>query len=88
MRLKHDAPPIPRRSATAIQAVEKGKAIFVAAFPYVPTACPIKSWSTILYSALTSIPIMLGTANLNISFETDSVPRGLIFSSIIYLFHS
>lgn len=43
VRLKQDAPPIPRSSASAIQPVVNGKAIEVAVFPRVPTAFPINS---------------------------------------------
>ena len=44
--------------------VVRGKATFVAAFPFIPTPCPINIWSTMLYNAPTSIDIMLGAANL------------------------
>ena len=40
--------PIPRRSDMAVHAVDRGNAIFVAAFPSIPTPCPINIWSTIL----------------------------------------
>jgi len=46
--LKADAPPIPNKRAVAVQSVERGKAIFVAAFPNSPIFCPMKNWSTIL----------------------------------------
>ena len=40
-----------------------GNTILVAAFPNSPTNCPINSWSTMLYREVTSMAIMLGTAN-------------------------
>ena len=60
-----------------MQDVVSGKATFVAALPSVPTACPINNWSTILYNALTSIAIILGTANLTIKELIEASPNGL-----------
>ena len=68
---------MPNISASAIQDVVSGKATFVAALPSVPTACPINNWSTILYKALTSIAIILGTANFTIKEATEASPNGL-----------
>ena len=83
--MKHDAAPIPNNNDTAMHDVERGKAIFVAALPRVPTAWPINNWSTILYNAPTIIAIILGTENLNINFGIESVPNGFCWTfSMIY----
>ena len=42
-RLNADAPPIPNSRAMEIQAVLKGNAMFVAAFPSAPTLFPMKN---------------------------------------------
>ena len=42
------APPMPKSSAMAMQEMDRGKLMFVAAFPSSPMLCPIKNWSTIL----------------------------------------
>ena len=82
--MKHEAPPIPNKRDNAIQDVDSGNAIFVAAFPSVPTAWPINNWSTMLYSAPTIIAIILGTENLSISLEIGSDPNGFLVFSTIY----
>jgi len=65
--------------------IDIGNAILVAAFPSIPTPCPMKIWSTILYSELTSILMIAGIANLTISFSVFSVARGFLsfFTSFI-----
>ena len=60
-----------------------GNAIFVAAFPSIPTLRPIKNWSTILYKALTTIAIILGIAKRRSKFDIFSVPSGFVFCSFI-----
>ena len=85
-RLKFAAPPMPHKSASAVQVMLKGKATFVAAFPSIPTLLPIKNWSTMLYSELTSIAIILGTANLASKLPIASVPNGLFCFSPICSF--
>ena len=79
VRLKADAAPIPNNSAIAIQDVVSGNVILVAAFPSSPTLLPIKNWSTIFYSALTSIAIILGTANFLNNMLIGSSPKLFLF---------
>ena len=84
-RLKADAPPIPNSSAIAIHVIDNGNDILVAAFPSEPTDCPIKNWSTILYNAVTSIAIMLGTENFTKSLFIGSTSNGFLFSVLLIL---
>ena len=65
--MKQLAPPTPNISARDRQEVVSGKATLVAALPRVPTARPMKNWSTILYTEPTSMAMMLGTANFIIN---------------------
>lgn len=75
LRLKQLAPPIPKSSASDRQEVENGKAMFVAAFSELTYGLPrIKSWSTMLYSAPTSIAIMLGTGKFDHQGSYRGVP--------------
>ena len=63
-RLYEEAPPRPKNNDIETHIVVRGKATLVAAFPFIPTPCPINIWSTMLYNAPTSIDIMLGVPNL------------------------
>ena len=80
-RLKFVALPIPSSSAMAVQAIERGNAMLVAALPSRPTPCPIKIWSTMLYSDVTSIEIMQGMAKPTSSLPSFSYPSGLAASA-------
>ena len=92
-KLKQEAPPTPNKSESAMQDVVRGKAMLVAALPSSPTACPINSWSTMLYNAPTSIATMLGIANLSIRPDTGALPKSsdlfvafILYNSISLLF--
>ena len=49
---KFEAPPMPSSREMAVHVVDSGNAILVAAFPSMPTPCPMNIWSTILYSEI------------------------------------
>ena len=54
----------------------------------IPTPCPIKTWSTILYRALTSMLMMAGMANLVIRLPTGAVPRGFsVWAEVVWFFN-
>ena len=82
-RLRHAAAPSPISRLIEIAMTVIGITTLVAPFPRYPTPCPIKIWSTILYRALTTMEIMLGTANVSISFPTRSVPSGFVFVAVV-----
>ena len=82
-RLKLAAPPIPRRREIATVMVVVGKATLVAAFPSIPTPCPMKIWSTMLYGELTSILMMLGMANFRSSCPIGALPSGFSGSAAV-----
>ena len=77
-RLKLAEPPIPHIRDTAVQVMVRGNATLVAALPSMPTLLPIKNWSTILYSALTSMAMMLGMAKRARRMLMGTEPRGLL----------
>ena len=86
-RLRYAAAPSPIRRLKAIAITVMGITTLVAPLPRYPTPCPIKIWSTMLYKALTTIEMILGTANVTISFPIRSVPSGFVFviaASIFY----
>ena len=78
-RLKLAEPPIPHIRETAVQVMVRGNATLVAALPSMPTLLPIKNWSTMLYSALTSMAMMLGMAKRARRVLMGTEPRGLLF---------
>ena len=78
-RLIFAAQPSPNIKASAADMVIMGKAIFVAATPCIPTACPTKIWSTILYKQFTNNVITVGTENCNNNFPIGSVAKGFCF---------
>jgi hypothetical protein len=79
IKLKFAPPPVPNKSAVAVQIVTRGKLILVAATPCKPTQeLPIYIWSTILYIALSKKLIMVGKENLYINLPIFSVPRMII----------
>ena len=57
---------------TASMMVTTGKAMVVAALPSTPTPWPMKIWSTMLYTELTSMEITDGTEKASSSLPTGS----------------
>ena len=78
---KLDAAPMPSSKEMAVQAMESGNAMLVAALPSMPTPWPMKIWSTMLYSEVTSIEMMQGTAKLTINLLSFSTRSGLTSSA-------
>ncbi len=68
--------PAPIRLASDRITVTTGEVTAAAALPRYPTPCPINTWSTRLYSALTSMHTTDGSANRSSSLPTGSVPMG------------
>ena len=71
---------MPSSKEMAVQAMESGNAMLVAALPSMPTPWPMKIWSTMLYSEVTSIEMMQGTAKSTISLLSFSTRNGFTSS--------
>ena len=87
-RLKYAAAPSPISRLKAMAITVIGMTTLVAPLPRYPTPCPIKIWSTMLYKALTTIEMILGTANVSTSFPIRSVPSGFVFVTVVSIFTS